>query len=973
MPLIVLRLFEPTHSDRRPRRNRRRWLPCWPVFGLYLLTALPLAAQSPARIQVSDPVPPYIIEVDLRQLPRVPQWQPGDPVREVPRWQDPTRRSPPAGREQADPLAPLQQAAPPLPEPAFAAPLFNFDGQNYTGRNPPDPIGAVGPNHYLQAVNSSTTSLVVYDKHSGDRVAGPLALSSFAVCSGGGDPIILFDALGRRWIVAEFGTANSFCMLISQTDNPVGDPNQTWYAYNFETPNKPDYFKIGIWGDAYYLGTNESGGSPVYALERDAMLQGLPARMLRLEAPDLAGFPFQLLMPAGVEGATAPPGNTPGLLLRHNDGQAHGGGVDQLELFECYADFNTPENSRLVGPIAIPISEFSSDLCGYETLACIEQPASSVRLDPIREPLMNRVVYRNFGTHEAIIGNFTVDVDGTDRAGIRWFELRRDGQNPWQLYQEGTYTDGDRNHRWIGSLAFDGAGNIALGFNTVGPATFPSLAYTGRLAGDPLGTLPRGENSLAEGSAPNITNRYGDYSSMSVDPEDDCTFWYTGQYNRDERWSTRIGAFRFESCGCASPTPQDVTATATGNDNEIWVSWLPVTDSAGYDVYRALGECGSAGFQRIAENLQDPFFTDTTPSSRVSYSYAVVSRDATLLCPSPPSACVSATTAGACTVAPTQTEAPTAITPGRFTCQVNLTWRPATAVCDTPIHYSVYRGTHPDFSPAEGHLVAACLADTKYSDISFARDITYYYKVVAEDAQTGGAGACNGGNIGAFTPSLSVKPVALEPAFFDDLEAGPANFTTSADLPELGWLLQSETTAAGDAAWFAANPAFSSEQTLTLAALAIPDQDGIILRFQLYFFTDRAFDGLVLEYSLDQGRQWFDVLAGDTSTIPENANRFLANGYPVRISSLADSDLAGRWAWSGTNFGFNEVLVDLNDFRGQTAQFRWRLVTDSTTEQRGVYLDNFALTTPKRCGCIFPETWPHESVLGYIPCLNQLP
>ncbi len=972
MPYFVLHLSAPWRLRRDPS-HRRRLARLWPALGLLLLATLPLDAQSLTRIQVSDPVPPYIIDVNLRQLPRVPQWRPGDPVREVPRWQDPSRRPSPPGREQPDPLAAQQLAAPTLGEPTFATTPLNFDGQDYTGRNPPDPIGAVGPNHYLQAVNSSTTSLVVYDKHSGDQVAGPFALSSFAVCSGGGDPIILFDTLSQRWIVAEFGTANSFCMLVSQTDDPVGNPNQTWFAYNFETPNKPDYFKIGIWGDAYYVGTNESGGSPVYALERDAMLQGAPARMIRMEAPDLSGFPFQLLMPAGVEGAAAPPGNTPGLFMRHNDGQAHGGGIDQLEIFEFHADFDTPQNSSLVGPIAIPMSEFSSDLCGFETLACIDQPLSTVRLDPIREPLMNRLVYRNFGTHEAIIGNFTVDVDGTDRAGIRWFELRRSGQTPWQLHQEGTYTAADRNHRWMGSLAFDGAGNIALGFNEVGPATFPSLAYSGRLAGDPLGTLPRGQHSLVDGSAPNISNRYGDYSSMSVDPEDDCTFWYTGQYNRDERWSTRIGTFRFESCGCASPTPQDVTAAPTGNDNEILVSWLPVADSSGYDVYRALGPCGSAGYQRIAKNVQDPFFLDPSPSSRVTYSYTVISRDATLMCPSPPSTCISAETTGACTIAPTQSEPPTAFTPGRFTCQVDLTWQPAVAVCDVPIHYSVYRGTHPDFTPAEGRLVAACLTETEYSDIDFPRDIPYYYKVFAEDAQSGGDGPCNSGNIAGFAPSLSIQPRALDPAFYDDLEAGPANFATSSDLPDAGWLLQSETTASGDAAWFAANPAFSSEQTLTQTATPIPDQEGIILRFQLYFFTDRAFDGLVLEYSLNQGRQWFDILAGDTTTIPENANRFLANGYPVRISSLADSALAGRWAWSGTNFGFNEVLVDLNDFRGQTAQFRWRLVTDSTTEQRGVYLDNFALTTPKRCGCIFPESWPRDSVLGFIPCLNQLP
>jgi hypothetical protein len=165
---------------------------------------------------------------------------------------------------------------------------------------------------------------------------------------------------------------------------------------------------------------------------------------------------------------------------------------------------------------------------------------------------MHRVQYRNFGTHESLVGNFTVDVDGADQGGIRWYELRKTGAGPWSLHQEGTHAP-DTDNRWMGSIALDGAGNIALGYSVSSEATFPSIRYAGRLPIDPPGTLPVGEVSLVEGGASQtFLSRWGDYSSMNVDPVDDCTFWYTNEYipaNGGEFWRTRIGKFSFPACG----------------------------------------------------------------------------------------------------------------------------------------------------------------------------------------------------------------------------------------------------------------------------------------------------------------------------------------------------------------------------------------------------------------------------------------
>jgi hypothetical protein len=193
--------------------------------------------------------------------------------------------------------------------------------------------------------------------------------------------------------------------------------------------------------------------------------------------------------------------------------------------------------------VGIPVAEFDSDLCGLTSFSCIPQKGSSIRLDPLREIIMNHLQYRNFGTYETLVGSFVTDVDGHDHAGVRWFELRKTPNESWRVHQEGTYAP-DSEHRWMSSIAMDSKGNIALAYSVSSLTTFPGLRYAGRLASDPMGTLPRGEHTLVAGSAANASNRYGDYAALTVDGDD--VFWFTGQYNKTGQWSTRIGSFKFK-------------------------------------------------------------------------------------------------------------------------------------------------------------------------------------------------------------------------------------------------------------------------------------------------------------------------------------------------------------------------------------------------------------------------------------------
>ncbi len=565
---------------------------------------------------VSAPVSPTRLTVDMRLLPRVPAWKPGDPIVEIPRqfFGDPNAPIPVPVNPTAttDPLVELQRSHQPATTQGggFSTPLVNINVLG-SGAQPNDPTGDIGTLQFVAAINGSGGgNLAVYNKATGAQVIGPTLISSLnntgggACASGLGDPIVLFDELANRWLITEFSTqaGRSLCVYISDVADLSG--TVTWTRYAFQLPSFPDYPKYGLWPDAYYVGANEGGTSgqrPFYAMDRLRMLAGQPATLQRLTVPNLAGFGFQMTQPADLSGTDLPPAGSPGIFMRHRDDEAHNAGSnnptqDFLEMFEFRVDWTTPANSSITGPVSIAIPEFSSNLNGLSAFQAFPQP-SGQRLDPLRETVMHRLAYRNLGSYEVLVGNLVTDLflgAGStfldDTGAIRWFELRRqrnpeiifaDGygdagasaQGSWTVHQVGTFapadgTPAEQADRWMAASNIDSSGNIALAYNTVrqAPGIFAGLRYTGRLQGDASGVMTAPETQIVAGTGSVSGERWGDYNDMGVDPVDGCTFWFVGNYALGTARTNRAVSFRHDECGTPSfslsTTPTEVGVCA---------------------------------------------------------------------------------------------------------------------------------------------------------------------------------------------------------------------------------------------------------------------------------------------------------------------------------------------------------------------------------------------------------------------------
>jgi subtilisin-like proprotein convertase family protein len=434
---------------------------------------------------------------------------------------------------------------------------LSINGMGYTGVNPADPCLDVGPNHVIQMINGGSGAYFrIYNK-SGAPLGAQTYLDNFIAASSGGfayggfgDPIVLYDALADRWLMSEFASSgNRMIVAVSTTPDPTG----TWYAYSFTAPNFPDYPKYAVWNNLYLVTTNEAGGPATYALDRTRMLQGLSATAQRFAVPSYPTIGFQACTPVTHDGGPAPPANAPAMFMRMaDDAWSASIPADRLETWTLTVNFTTPANSVLAGPTYLLTQPFDTELCGYTSYNCVPQPGTSTRLDPLREVLMNRVVYRNFGTHEAIVCNHATDVNGNDRHGVRWYELRRTAvANPWAIHQQGTYSP-DATHRWMGAIGINANGDIGLAYNAASGTVHPGIRYTGRLAGDALGQMTFAETAVVAGSAANGSNRYGDYNALDTDPATG-NFWGTAKFNASSQWSTRIFNFAFSTPVCIAP------------------------------------------------------------------------------------------------------------------------------------------------------------------------------------------------------------------------------------------------------------------------------------------------------------------------------------------------------------------------------------------------------------------------------------
>jgi hypothetical protein len=492
----------------------------------------------------------------------------------------------PVGRVVRDPV--VQRV---LGKIGIPAPLISFDGNsNLCGCSPPDPNGAVGPNNVVTMAN---LHFQIFDK-SGNSLFGPAANNTLWAGFGGpcqtenaGDPVVLYDQLADRWILTQFtagGPTFFECVAVSQTNDPTG----SYFRYAISTgSNFPDYPKAGVWPDAYYFSTreflpnNNFAGVGAYALDRAQALVGNPNPTIVgfLAPPTPAYVVGDGLLPSTLDGQTPPPVGSPNFFVgSQDDNGPYGAPSDGLTFWKFHYDPVTPGNSTFAMTTTLPTQAFNSilGLCGGSR-NCIPQPNTANRIDHLgyRQRPLFRLAYRNFGDHESLVTNQSVSA-GTgpngEVSGVRWWELRDPNGATPVIFQEGTYAPGltDGVHRWMGSIAMNSLGDIALGFsasNGTNPSVFPGVLYTARHDGDPPGQMTLGEGSIKDGTGSQTgSQRWGDYTALVPDPTDDITFWYINEYVPTTSaigWRLRIGAFNLTTGPTPSPSPTP-TATPTG-------------------------------------------------------------------------------------------------------------------------------------------------------------------------------------------------------------------------------------------------------------------------------------------------------------------------------------------------------------------------------------------------------------------------
>jgi len=618
------------------------------VFLLFSLAVAPiLAAQSvqhgpsTVRQDVHHDVSPPLRDLIQNAPPPSLERQESEPVLRIP--------LPPGLPELSE--DPIRQRVT-LPSTAIVGLSFEGLGDAQYGfqvnRIPPDTEGAVGATQYVQWVNAA---FAIFDKSSGALLSGPTFGNTLWSGFGGGceedndgDPIALYDKLDNRWVMSQFSVSTPpylQCIAVSTSSDATG----TWNRYSFQYTNYDDYPKMGVWPDAYYEtfnmfdNNNNFFGADACAYDRTAMLNGGPATQQCFQQGSSVGG----LLPADVDGTTPPPAGSPNYMLNF--------GANSLNLYQFHVDFNNPANSTFSGPTVIDVAAFTP-LCSSSGFTCVPQPAGTL-LDSLADRVMYRLAYRNFGTHESLVVNHSVMVSGG--GGVRWYEVQNPLGTP-VLTQQGTYAP-DSTYRWMGSVAMDQAGNLAVGYSKSSRSVYPSIAFAGRLSTDAPGML-EAETDVVDGmgsQTPKL-HRWGDYSAMTVDPVDDCTFWYTQEYilfDGTYNWNTHIVNFKFPGCpgptltvspsGNGTVTSTDGLINCPGTCSHSYISNTQVTLNAapaqGWAFAGWSGACSGTGScmvtmtqnQSVGATFTQIFYTLTVSTSG---NGSVTSTDGFINCPS---------------------------------------------------------------------------------------------------------------------------------------------------------------------------------------------------------------------------------------------------------------------------------------------------------------------------------------------------
>ena len=576
----------------------------WACLGVLVFSSFS-SGKEPASLRTSAGAPPATVVAAarmavlpaLKDVPARPQMNSRATAapREIPLGRIPRAEAAAAKRAAAAARDPVAQQTP-APR-AMPAPLITFEGPgNLDGVLPPDNNGDVGPQHYVAMVNMH---FCIYDKETGTNLIAPMLLSELFAAAGfpapasttdDGDPVVLYDHLADRWFLSQFIVSVTPChevIAVSQT----GDPTGAWYLYDFVMPNDKmnDYPHFGVWPDGCYMTDNQfdtvgGAGAGVFAFDRAKMLAGDPAATYQYFDLATVDANYGGMLPADLDGPL-PPDGTPNYFAMMDDDAWGTSPTDTLYVWEFHVDWDVPANTTfgqgLRPNYTNAVAAFDSAFAGGRNN--VPQKGTSQKLDAIADRLMHRVQYRNFGDHESLTACHTVDADGADHAGVRYYELRRalPGGTEFVVQEQATFApDGD--HRWMGSAAMDMYGNLAVGYSVSGTNTFPSIRYAGRMVTDPPGGLFQGEAELwaGTGSQTHTAARWGDYSMLSVDPADGVTFWYINEYletTSSSDWKTRIGSFRL-----GSPEVGTLVGTVTNTLFGTGISGARVFTTNGY-------------------------------------------------------------------------------------------------------------------------------------------------------------------------------------------------------------------------------------------------------------------------------------------------------------------------------------------------------------------------------------------------------
>jgi hypothetical protein len=425
-------------------------------------------------------------------------------------------------------------------------PSANFEGIDAKTVSPPDSSGAAGLTQYVEMVNAR---FAVFSKV-GLPLLGPVNTNTLWAGFGGGcetnndgDGMILWDSMAQRWLADQFSVSSNpylLCVAVSATSDATG----AWNRYSFQYTYYPDYPKMGVWPDAYYVTLNLqtsvgfAAGTLLCAYDRANMLAGQAATQ---QCYQPYANRMRTFLPSTLDGTAQPPPGEPNFMVGLADA------ANTLWYFTFHVDWSDPTKTKVDGPISLGVAPFSQP-CSAQFGVCIPQLGTGQQLDSLGDRMMSRLAYRNFGDRESLVVTHSV-VGGTS-VGARWYELRVSSNGNLSVFQQGTYAP-DSAYRWMGSIAMDQSGDIALGYSVSSSSLRPSIRYTGRRPSDPPGQMPQGEATIMSGAGSQTNDtRWGDYTQMSVDPNG-CTFWYVNEYlpiNGMINWHTRIASFRFNSC-----------------------------------------------------------------------------------------------------------------------------------------------------------------------------------------------------------------------------------------------------------------------------------------------------------------------------------------------------------------------------------------------------------------------------------------